>query len=91
MTKLNGILVMMSLGLVVGACAPTTISPNWGTAYQDMRAKQVLNPEAGEQLDPVEGQNGKVAATAMEAYRKGFEKPDAEFNRSVVTSGVQTK
>jgi len=91
MTKLNGILVMMSLGLVVGACAPTTISPNWGTAYQDMRAKQVLNPEAGEQLDPVEGQNGKVAATAMEAYRKGFEKPDAEFNRSIVSSGVQTK
>jgi len=91
MTKLNGILVMMSLGLVVGACAPTTISPNWGTAYQDMRAKQVLNPEAGEQLDPVEGQNGKVAATAMEAYRKGFETPDAEFNRSIVSSGVQTK
>jgi hypothetical protein len=91
MTKLNGILVMMSLGLVVGACAPTTISPNWGTAYQDMRAKQVLNQEAGEQLDPVEGQDGKVTATAMEAYRKGFEKPDAEFNRSVVSSGVQTK
>jgi hypothetical protein len=91
MTKLNGILVMMSLGLVVGACAPTTISPNWGTAYQDMRAKQILNQEAGEQLDPVEGQDGKVTATAMEAYRKGFEKPDAEFNRSVVSSGVQTK
>ena len=91
MTKLNGILAMMSLGLVVGACAPTTISPNWGTAYQDMRAKQVLNPTAGEQLDPVEGQDGKVNATAMEAYRKDFEKPDAGFNKSIVSSGVQTK
>jgi hypothetical protein len=91
MTKLNGILVMMSLGLVVGACAPTTIGSNWGTAYQDMRAKQVLNPTAGEQLDPVEGQDGKVNAIAMEAYRKNFEKPDAEFHRSVVSSGVQTK
>ena len=89
--KLNGILVMMSVGLVVGACAPTTLSPNWGTAYQDMLAKQVLNPRAGEQLDPVEGQDGRVNATAMEAYRKGFEKPDAEFNRSIVSSGVQTK
>jgi hypothetical protein len=91
MRRMNRILAVMTVGLVVGACAPTTISPNWGTAYQDMRAKQVLNPEAGEQLDPVEGQNGKVAATAMEAYRKGFEKPDAEFNRSIVSSGVQTK
>jgi hypothetical protein len=90
MTKLNGILVMMSLGLVIGACAPTTIGPNWGTAYQDMRAKQVLNPTAGEQLDPVEGQDGKVNAIAMEAYRKGFEKPDAGFNKSIVSSGVKT-
>ena len=84
-------LAVVSVGLVVGACAPTTISPNWGTAYQHMRAKQVLNPEAGEQLDPVEGQDGKASATAMETYRKGFEKPDAEFSRSVVATGVQTR
>ena len=87
----KGILALLSVGLVVGACAPTTISPNWGSAYQNMRAKQVLNPTAGEQLDPVEGQDGKVNATAMEAYRKDFEKPDAGFNKSVVSSGVQTK
>ena len=91
MRRMNRILAVMTAGLVVGACAPTTISPNWGTAYQDMRAKQVLNPTAGEQLDPVEGQDGKVNATAMEAYRKGFEKPDAEFGKSIVSSGVQTK
>ena len=87
----KGILAVLSVGLVVGACAPTTISPNWGSSYQNMRAKQVLNPTAGEQLDPVEGQDGKVNATAMEAYRKDFEKPDAGFNKSVVSSGVQTK
>ena len=91
MMKFNGILAMIGLGLVIGACAPTTISPNWGTAYQDAMAKQVLNPTAGEQLDPVEGQNGKVSATAMEAYRKGFEKPDAGFDKAIVSSGVQTK
>jgi hypothetical protein len=27
----------------------------------------------------------------MDAYRKNFEKPDAEFNKSIVSSGVQTK
>ncbi len=91
MRTMNGILAVMTVGLVVGACAPTTISPNWGTAYQDMRAKQVLNPTAGEQLDPVEGQDGKENAIAMEAYRKNFEKPDARFDKSIVTSGVQTR
>jgi hypothetical protein len=91
MRMMNRILTVISVGLVIGACAPTTISPNWGTAYQEMRAKQVLNPAAGEQLDPVEGQDGKVNATAMEAYRKGFEEPNADFTKSTVTSGVQTK
>jgi hypothetical protein len=84
-------LAVMTVGLVVGACAPTTIGSNWGTSYQDMRAEQVLNPTAGEQLDPVEGQDGKVNAIAMEAYRKNFEKPDAAFSKSIVASGVQTK
>lgn len=91
MSMWNGILAVASVSLLVGACSPSTISPNWGTSYQQMRAHQVLNPTAGENLDPVEGQDGKVTATAMDAYRKNFEKPDAEFTRSAVASGVQTK
>lgn len=91
MTRMNWALMMLGLGAIMGGCAPTTLGENWGTAYQAMRANQVLNPAAGEQLDPVVGQDGRVGATAMEAYRKGFEKPDAGLDRSVVTSGVQTK
>lgn len=90
MTRLVGI-VIATAGLSVGACAPTTISPNWGTAYQQMRASQVLNPTAGEQLDTVEGQDGVANATAMGTYRKSFEKPEADFQRSVVSSGVKTQ
>jgi hypothetical protein len=88
---MNGILAVITVGFLIEACAPTTISPNWGTAYQNMRAQQVLDPAAGEQLGLVEGQDGRVTATAMEAYRKGFEQPDAEFSRSAIASGVQTK
>jgi hypothetical protein len=82
---------VVSIGLLFGACSRTTISPNWGIAYQDMRTKQALDPMAGENLDPVEGQNGRVNATAMEAYRKGFEKPETDFDRSIVSSGVKTR
>jgi hypothetical protein len=82
---------IVGIGVLFGACSPATISPNWGVAYQEMRAKQVLDPMAGEKLDVVEGQDGKVNATAMEAYRKGFEKPEADFDRSIVSSGVKTK
>ena len=84
-------IAIVSIGLLFGACSRTSISPNWGVAYQQMRASQVLDPQAGENLNPVEGQDGKVNATALEAYRKGFEKPDLDLGKSVVSSGVQTK
>lgn len=90
MTRLMTMLTM-TVGLMFGACAPTTISPNWGTAYQQMRAGQIMNPTAGEDLTPVEGQDGPANATAMGTYRKGFEKPESNFQRSVVSSGVRTQ
>jgi hypothetical protein len=55
-----------------------------------MRASQILNPTAGEQLDSVEGQDGVANATAMGTYRKSFEKPEVNLQRSVVSSGVRT-
>ena len=82
---------IVSIGLLFGACSRTSISPNWGAAYQEMRASQILDPMAGEKLDPVEGQDGKINATAMETYRQGFEKPDLDLGKSMVTSGVKTQ
>jgi hypothetical protein len=56
-----------------------------------MRAKQVLDPMAGENLTPVEGQDGRINATALETYRLGFEKPDVDLTRSMVSTGVKTQ
>ncbi len=91
MTRMREALVMLGLCVIGGGCAPTTLGENWGTAYQTMKANQALDAAAGEQRDPVVGQDGRIGVTAMEAYRKGFEKPDAGLDRSAVTSGVQTK
>lgn len=91
MKTLNVAFAIIGIALLAGACSRATISPNWGVAYQDMRAKQVLDPMAGEKLDPVEGQDGRVNATAMEAYRQDFEKPSADLGKSMVSSGVKTQ
>lgn len=91
MKTLNVAIAVVGIALLVGACSRATISPNWGVAYQEMRAKQVLDPRAGENLDPVEGQDGRVNATAMETYRQGFEKPNVDLSRSMVSSGVKTQ
>jgi hypothetical protein len=91
MKIINVAVAVVSIGLLFGACSRATISPNWGVAYQEMRAKQSLDPTAGEKLDPVEGQDGRVNATAMEEYRQRFQKPESDFDRSIVSSGVKTK
>lgn len=91
MKTLNVMIAVIGIALLVGACSRATISPNWGVAYQEMRANQVLDPAAGEKLDPIEGQDGRVNATATEAYRKNFEKPETDLDRSIVSSGIRTK
>ena len=91
MKTLDVTIAVVGIALLISACSEATISPNWGVAYQEMRAKQVLDPMAGEKLDPVEGQDGRINATAMETYRQGFEKPDIDLSRSMVTSGVKTQ
>lgn len=91
MKNVNVTIATVGVALLMGGCSYATLSPNWGVAYQEMRAAQVLDPAAGEKLDPVEGQDGRINATATEAYRKGFEKVDSNFDRSIVSSGVKTK
>jgi hypothetical protein len=74
------------------ACShPTTLGSNTGVAYDMARENQMLNPEAGENLEPVAGMEGNVSKTAMDLYRKGFEKMDESLGKSAISTGVQTK
>lgn len=79
-------------GALVGTgCAPTQLGENYGTAYYTMLESQILDPTAGRTQDPVVGLDGKAAMISIEEYRKTFQKRDADFDRSMVTTGVQTK
>lgn len=88
--------VFLSLcGLIMvsgtGCSHPTTLGANTGVAYNMARDNQMLNPEAGENLEPVAGMEGNISKTAMELYRRGFEKMDESLGKSAVATGVQTK
>lgn len=85
-------LSLAGMVLITGSgCSPTTLGANTGKAFYHARDMQILNPAAEDNLDPVVGMEGPVAATAMDTYQKSFEKPDAELQKSVVSSGVQTR
>ncbi len=74
-----------------GCSRPTTLGANTGIAYGMAKQNQMLNPDAEGNLEPVVGMEGNIAETAMEFYRKGFEKQEEGLGKSAVASGVQTK
>lgn len=78
---------MVVMGLVVLGCAgscpfekdlfarPNRLEKDFGTSFRAQIVNQTLNPEAGKDLDPVTGFDGKAAQATTEKYRKEFEKP----------------
>lgn len=74
-----------------GCTRATTLGANTGIAYTVAKQNQILDPLAGERLEPVLGLDGGASVIEMGTYRKTFENPNAGFEKSVVTSGVQTK
>lgn len=75
---------------------PTTLGPDYGLAYTMAMDQQTLNPDAGSNLDPVQGLEDAAAAKhTLERYRTSFEKPEEirkpMSNPSMVSSGIQTR
>jgi len=72
--------IITALTIVAGCggktlCAwyPTNTDQNWGRSYEMAKFNQILNPQAGENLDPVEGVPGRVGEKVVANYEKSFE------------------
>ena len=72
---------------------PTTLGPDYGLAYTMANDQQTLNPDAGSNLDPVQGLEDPAAAKhTLERYRSSFEKPEdirkPMANPSMISQGI---
>jgi hypothetical protein len=69
--------VCAGVSLSLGGCLTST--PQWdahfGEAVRQINASQVLNPQAGDNPDPVTGINGSAAAASMFRYDRSFSQP----------------
>jgi hypothetical protein len=50
----------------------TDLDRNWGRSYETAKYNQILNPDAGQNLDPIEGLDGTAAEYEIEDYRDSF-------------------
>ena len=90
-------LSILAVVSVAGCTArPTTLGPDYGLAYTMANDAQTLNPDAGNNLDPVQGLEDAAAAKhTMERYRSSFEKPEEirkpMTNPSMISTGIQAR
>ena len=59
---------------LISACAgPTRVGKNYGKSYKQALANQILDLDAGKNLEPLTGFDGKASEITIEKYRKSFE------------------
>jgi hypothetical protein len=68
-------IVIIAMGATIAVwvfgCAPSALDNNWGRSYESAKYNQILNPEAGKNLDPVEGLEGPAAERAIKDHFGG--------------------
>ena len=66
------IMVLIAAFSIFSGCAATQLDENWGKSFESAKSNQILNPEAGQNLEPVVGLDGQAAEGSLGNYRKGF-------------------
>ncbi|MGB6012729.1 MAG: hypothetical protein WBI57_15795 [Desulfobacterales bacterium] len=54
------------------------LNMNFGKSLESAKNNQILNPDAGKNLEPVVGLNGEAAELGVDKYKKSFEKQAME-------------
>lgn len=74
-------IAVMGLATQLTGCASTTpeLDAKFGDAVRAARDKQILNPAASANQDPVLGVDGKAAVSAQDRYNDSFKAPPKTF------------
>ena len=67
----------------------TLLDQNWGRSVETAKYNQILNPDAGKNLTPVEGLDGKAAGNSVEKYENSFKKETQQESTSTTSAITQ--
>ena len=71
-------LAVLSCSSTSGAREESLLERNWGRSYESAIYLQMLDPDAGKNLDPVVGLDGIAASNNLNKYRETFKEKDSE-------------
>jgi len=66
----------------------TLLDKYWGRSVETAKYNQILNPDAGKNLTPVEGLSGNVADNSVKKYEDSFKKETKQENSSTSTTAT---
>jgi hypothetical protein len=68
--------VVFSCSSMPGTPEETLLEKNWGRSYESARYLQMLDPDAGKNLNPVLGLDGNAASHNMDKYHEAFKEKE---------------
>jgi hypothetical protein len=85
---LIGIMSIMSVVLSCSGTTPaneqTLLERNWGRSFESMRYMQMVDPEAGKNLDPVLGLDGNASHNNVDKYQKSFKETEQKESTTIL-------
>lgn len=76
---------------VVTGCSGTApiaeqglLERNWGRSFETIRYMQMVNPEAGKNLDPVLGLDGNASDHNINKYQESFKDQQLEQSETIL-------
>ena len=90
---------LISIGLIVALASPSASAwmfydqrkTDFGASFESAKSGQILNPDAGKNLEPVSGFDGQAARVTVEKYREGFQRPAPRTVHSISIGGIGQK
>jgi hypothetical protein len=67
----------------------TLLDKNWGRSVETAKYNQILNPDAGKNLTPVEGLDGKATDNSVQKYDNSFKKESKQETTSTTATITQ--
>ena len=77
MFKFSTMMLLIGMAVTGMGCAAAVpedspLSRNWGRSYETAVYLQTANPDAGDNLEPIEGMSGTASANVVEGYEQSF-------------------
>lgn len=77
---MNKLACALLLGLMAGCSTTPNYDARFGDAVREARLRMTINPDAGNNPDPVAGMDGRAAREAVILYQGTFKAPPPVVN-----------